>query len=489
MACTRERVLISPVGVGAAAQPVVSLAPPRDNLAVFSGEDGGRFPRLLDVLRLDALRETSVLAGAGGLGHEVETGEILEAVDVAALVAKAVLDGGDLSLLAQSLSSRLQNTVVVSDRDYQVLAFSSAGEGTGNRAGRRNIRTRTLELFLRGLENSAEPLAEGASSFVLPLPVGGEIAGYLAVLEKGRKVSPAERSALEQSGFLVAMAILKCCFAEHYERRRQSDLIFELVEGSGEMEPALDERVRKANPFLEKPGHILWVELVSPAVGKDLVRGEAEPGPVKLKDKALALLAGHLTSRHEELVVARQTDKLLLFLPVEGGKADEKRLGAVAANLREELAALMPAREVALGVSRPCCGYRDWPSAYREAREAARIGAELGGGGKVYRFGDMGGYQLLARLRGSSELTGFYQSVLGKLDRLEAPARNEMIKTLEMHFAANGSINRMAELMYMHRNSLKYRLDKIEELLGVDLDDPEIRFNLQLALRIRHFLR
>lgn len=63
-----------------------------------------------------------------------------------------------------------------------------------------------------------------------------------------------------------------------------------------------------------------------------------------------------------------------------------------------------------------------------------------------------------------------------------------MLKTLEIYFNANKNIHKAAEILFMHRNSLKYRLDKISELLDVDLDDAETCFRLQLMLRMRYIL-
>ena len=82
----------------------------------------------------------------------------------------------------------------------------------------------------------------------------------------------------------------------------------------------------------------------------------------------------------------------------------------------------------------------------------------------------------------------YYQSILGKMDQLDAATRSDLLKTLEAYFASNANIYKAAQNLYLHRNSMKYRLERIKEMLGVDLDEPEIRFNVQLALKMRHLL-
>jgi purine catabolism regulator len=59
------------------------------------------------------------------------------------------------------------------------------------------------------------------------------------------------------------------------------------------------------------------------------------------------------------------------------------------------------------------------------------------------------------------------------------------VPTLEAFFAHHGNVSQAAESLYLHRNSLLYRLERIGEISGLDLDDADDRFSLQLALKLR----
>ncbi|MFL5706404.1 MAG: PucR family transcriptional regulator, partial [Ktedonobacteraceae bacterium] len=89
---------------------------------------------------------------------------------------------------------------------------------------------------------------------------------------------------------------------------------------------------------------------------------------------------------------------------------------------------------------------------------------------------------------GQNELTEFYQETLGPL--LPAANRGDttLIETLEGFFHCNGNLSETARSMHLHRNSLLYRLGRIEEILGRSLEDSELRLSLQIALKIHHLL-
>jgi purine catabolism regulator len=117
-----------------------------------------------------------------------------------------------------------------------------------------------------------------------------------------------------------------------------------------------------------------------------------------------------------------------------------------------------------------------------EAHDAARLGRMVLGPRHIARPGDLGVYRLLLALRERGELEPFITRTLEPLVR-DKRHGDTLIETLEVYFACNGNGARAAEALHLHRNSLLYRLNQAKELLGQDLDDPELRLALQLAIK------
>jgi purine catabolism regulator len=123
-----------------------------------------------------------------------------------------------------------------------------------------------------------------------------------------------------------------------------------------------------------------------------------------------------------------------------------------------------------------------------EAHDAARLGRTVLGPCHIARPSDLGVYRLLLALRLSGDLEPFVKRTLEPLLRDERHS-DTLVETLEAFFAQNGNSTRAADTLHLHRNSLLYRLHQARELLGQDLDDPELRLSLQLAIKGLRVLR
>ena len=148
-------------------------------------------------------------------------------------------------------------------------------------------------------------------------------------------------------------------------------------------------------------------------------------------------------------------------------------------------AALLAAAFLSLGAGRPYAGVTGLAAGYREAEEALLIGQELLGGDRTTYFGDLGIRRLLFPLRDSPELRAFYAEYLGALESYDERHGTELIRTLEGFFTHHGNHVRAAEALHLHRNTLLYRLARIQAISGLDLDDAEVRLAAQVALRLR----
>jgi sugar diacid utilization regulator len=123
------------------------------------------------------------------------------------------------------------------------------------------------------------------------------------------------------------------------------------------------------------------------------------------------------------------------------------------------------------------------PRAYREAKLALRMFdlARLTGGVTV--FDDLGVFRLLAEIQDRSAVERYVRTWLGALMDYDARHKGTLVYTLSRYLDLGGSYDATATAVAVHRSTLKYRLQRIREISGKDLNDPDVRFNLQLATR------
>ena len=137
-----------------------------------------------------------------------------------------------------------------------------------------------------------------------------------------------------------------------------------------------------------------------------------------------------------------------------------------------------------LGISRAANDPGELPRAYEQARTAVRIGRRLHGPGARATFDQLGAYRLLALIPDSGELRGYVNDVLGELaaDTTEAA---DLRHTLEVLLDTNGNVAETARRLHFHYNTLRYRIEKLERLVGPFTDNAALRLDLSLALRVR----
>jgi purine catabolism regulator len=109
------------------------------------------------------------------------------------------------------------------------------------------------------------------------------------------------------------------------------------------------------------------------------------------------------------------------------------------------------------------------------------MGLQLFGAGSVTCFADLGIYRLLFSLKSSGDLAAFHKEYLGTLTEYDRKHDGELVHTLKvyLHYSA---ISDTARSIHVHRNTLLYRLSRIQEITGADLEDGETRLTLHMAI-------
>ncbi len=141
-------------------------------------------------------------------------------------------------------------------------------------------------------------------------------------------------------------------------------------------------------------------------------------------------------------------------------------------------------RTFATGVSRPIAWVEDLPEAYAEALKAVAIGRQMQGPSAVMHFDQLGIYRLLAVVPDTEELRRFVTDTLGDLATDENAENAGLRETLTVLLDTNLNVAEAARILFFHYNTLRYRIAKLERMLGPFTTDPELRLTLALALKV-----
>ncbi len=247
-----------------------------------------------------------------------------------------------------------------------------------------------------------------------------------------------------------------------------------LLTGTYAGEAQMHARATQLGYDLSRPHVVLWIDA-----------GNARtPGSASVEN-----LADSLRSTFGAWTRARGSD-LVALVPLPATDQRTNELAARLAVLLTQQLGSGGTREDPLwsaGLGEPVSTSAEVRRSSAEAHDTARLGLVVLGPGRVARATDLGVYRLLLALRDGGELRPFVERVLAPLDE-DHRNGSALIETLEAFFACNGNLSEAARQLHLHRNSLIYRLNRAHELLGHDLDDPELRLSLQLAIKGRRVL-
>ncbi|HUK09421.1 MAG TPA: helix-turn-helix domain-containing protein [Stellaceae bacterium] len=180
----------------------------------------------------------------------------------------------------------------------------------------------------------------------------------------------------------------------------------------------------------------------------------------------------------------RDGDTIVLFLPE--GRGGRARSHKVIEHLLRSIEWLDPSPPV-VGLSQPCERLPDYPKARRELDMLLDL-AEKSERSGVVESEEFGPLSRLIAHTGPASLRDFVETTIGDILRHDREHDADFLITLENFLAHRSRLAETAEALGIHVSTLRYRLQRLADLFGIELDDPETRVGLELALRIHRQL-
>jgi purine catabolism regulator len=302
-------------------------------------------------------------------------------------------------------------------------------------------------------------LVKKQACFLGPVRVGKEIKGYLVLLAPEESISEVDRLAVRAGMLALAVEISRRQAVAETEARFESDVIEDLLTGDPSAND-LEELARRLKLSLTLAHVCVMLRTASPL---------SEPGNT-LKS---------IASRLSKLNCYFRGDDIVILYPLEASKTTVE-LRQMGKTMFKDLA-LVLAGTFTMGIGRSYPGLEGIRKSFREAEQSLTMGLQLFGEGSITCFADLGIYRLLFSLKTGGELSAFYQEYLGTLADYDRKHEGELIHTLKVYLNYS-AVADTARAIHVHRNTLLYRLSRIQEITGVDLEDGETRLTLHMAI-------
>jgi len=411
-------------------------------------------------------------------------------------LSRLLLEGAGLDALLGAYARMTGTRALLFDLHGEVVA-AAPGAGAA-------LRPRALWAEIQALRPEANEFSmslsdEGGSRSLLPIVVGGSPAGFL-VLHRGERPEPFHQVVVHHLATAIALELAKDQAVAHTERRLVGDFLDALLEGE-----LSGEETRRRLRFLglgQSPAVAVLVAHATEAPGRALAPGGATEALRRLvEDRLSRKPAPYVASVHEDQVVAlfeagdpaaaRDTAEAVAEGVAAKGVVARFGLGTPASDPRalrrtyQEARFALAAAATAEAPPRPegSGAPRRGAPVGREGSGEPRRGAPVAPVGRVASVEDLGSHRLLLALQEDAALEALSRGLLAPLRAYDRRQHGDLVASLRTFLEHNGNWEAAARALGVHRHTLRYRIRRVAELTGRDLESAGDRVEFWLALQ------
>jgi sugar diacid utilization regulator/putative methionine-R-sulfoxide reductase with GAF domain len=321
-----------------------------------------------------------------------------------------------------------------------------------------------------------------------PVRAGSELIAVLAMEGKLAVASAGRRRALEHGATVVALELLKERAAAEVERRLRGDLLEGLL-SSGQDPGEIGRLATRAERLGYRIPEGGWVLVLEPDDEASAAALQSAPVQERVQRDLTELCRPRFPG---SMVLGRATSTVVV-VPAEpaspgpsSGAPQLAEMESFGRSIQEVLGGISKRLSLSIGIGNRANSTQELARAHEEARQALRLARRGGASERVTSYRSLGAMRLLLEVRDPAALKRFVDETLGPVLEYGQHRRTPLLPTLEA-LAANGWNQRAtAKALRIHINTLTYRVQRLETLLGGPLDDAELRVVLGIALQARH---
>lgn len=396
-------------------------------------------------------------------------------VRIHAQLSQLSAEGEGLSGLAHAMADISGRGILVQDKRGGILASHPSSalltiwEDVLKQLGSLDSLPESLrDRKLAGSQASVvtQKIPGGLERLIMPITVGEVARGYLSLVGLNGELDALDHLVAEQGMLVCAVEMARNKAIREAEKRLKGDLLTAL----------LQENISPRDARL-------WAQ----AMGLDLTQahvalrfawdGSAPPSRRRLE----TLVNGEVAHKGLKVIVSPMGVEVICFCQVPPAASRPEISLALGQTVLDQGLREYPDTPARCGIGTPAMSLSDWRTSFRQAGQALEMARRFKEDKPMY-FPDLSVYRLLFQIEHNPELIAFQEEILGPL--LSYEGGRELIHTLEAYFEHNGNLSQTAEDLYIHRNTLIYRMERIAGITDLDLDKPETRLAVQLALHI-----
>lgn len=316
-----------------------------------------------------------------------------------------------------------------------------------------------------------------------PVVVGWGVCGYVTLWGQAQELNEIDRLAVQHAATVLGIEFQRQESIRETERRYAAQFLSEFLEGKLENMAEIMRRAETLSLPLHRTDGLMAIHVDGTDMHADSNWRKRLGGHLGTMRRLLATIDG--VCRSEEVAhILFEHDGLFVLLVQPGDVSHRgrvlkqlERIGQrISAGVQGAFSHLVPV----VGIGRYYGDVARLPESYQEARRAVVVGRKVRR--TVVQYDDLGVYRILAATP-DNELHLFVHDILGALIAYDREHDADLIHTLTKYLESGRNVKQTAEALYVHYNTVRYRIERIERLLGGSLEDPDRQLALHVGLK------
>jgi carbohydrate diacid regulator len=206
----------------------------------------------------------------------------------------------------------------------------------------------------------------------------------------------------------------------------------------------------------------------------------------RLKNDVLKTIQGIFVGSPQEIASYTGGDRFVVLKIINLKDSDEilrKKLFRIGKKIKDTISQKMKFK-VTIGIGEYHEDILGISKSFKEAMQALDVGTKLEGAGNIYHINDLGIGRILAEIKKDTQEEIIKKTFYSVKDIKKKKINETLLETLKAFFDNNLSISKTAQAIYIHRNTLLYRLRRVKEITGLDPKKFDDAVQLRIALKM-----
>ncbi|MHC1760925.1 MAG: PucR family transcriptional regulator [Negativicutes bacterium] len=284
----------------------------------------------------------------------------------------------------------------------------------------------------------------------------------------------------------VTKEICNHIMSQQVEEKSVQDIIENILYGDCSNPEVLSNRAALYDYDLSKPHRVLFIRYIR-NLPTNATSMDTEQKVLDDKLKVQQLTHEAFRKSGKKILSTHRSDRMILLVPSDGSMQETQKVEAIAQSLLQQITEQMKNIQTHIGWGNPFENLHDGKKSMEQAELALKVAITSG---KKHYFGyeALGFYKVLFNVSNRKELEAFRTEVLGPLYSYDQRHKGELLSTLSAFLEDTENQAFVADKLHIHRNTLRYRMQKVEELTRRNLGDTQDRMHLYFATVVDKYL-